>query len=64
MPFKNLEHDGFEDFKKFSSRDKVQLSQKAKKDKRPKKVDRLKIEQEEYMRTNPDLWEGNPDLDE
>jgi len=65
MPFKNLEHDGFEDFAKFSGRSKVKSNKKIRQKARPSKQTKLEQEQEKYLQhDNPDLWEGDIDFDD
>lgn len=61
MPYKNLEHDGYEDFASFSNREKVKenrVKRAIRKESKEAKLNRL---QEEYLATSPDVWEGELD---
>jgi len=61
MPYKNLEHDGYEEFTSFSNRQKVKENRVKRALKRISKKDKLEKQQEEYLATSPDVWEGELD---
>jgi hypothetical protein len=62
MPYKNLEHDGVEDFTKFSNREKVKQNRERRLSKKPKREERLARQQKKYLSIdNPALWDGDPD---
>lgn len=63
MPYKNLEHDGYEDFSRFSNREKLNQNRLNKKKKRASKADKLENAQKKYLSpNNPALWEGDLDV--
>lgn len=63
MPFKNLEHDGDEDFDTFSVRQDVKKERKVRaKKKKLTENERLEEEQKTYLNVNnPLLWTGDFD---
>lgn len=65
MPFKDLEHEGDEDFDAFSVRRSVKKEKKEKiKQRKLTAEERLEDEQKEYMNiNNPLLWDGDIDDD-
>lgn len=65
MPFKNLEHEGNENFNEFSIRQDVKREKKEKVNQRKlTKYERLEEQQKEWLSPeNPFIWDGDVDWD-